>query len=138
MSFTAWNWSFIESHPLFKYGVEKHFSFQEDLPPVHGHYLDFSQSFRNLLENALEAMEGAARRRLTVVTAFAGGQRLLQLGDTGPGIPPEVAPGSSSPSLPPRGTGKTTMPAWGCLRPGVCWLPTAAKFGWTASRGRPG
>jgi signal transduction histidine kinase len=70
MSFTAWNWSFISP----------------------SHYLDFSQSFRNLLENALEAMEGAARRRLTVVTAFAGGQRLLQLGDTGPGIPPEVAP----------------------------------------------
>jgi len=81
-----------QSHPLFRHGVEKHFSFQEDLPPVHGHYLDFSQSFRNLLDNALEAMEGGARRRLTVVTAFEGDQRLLQLGDTGPGIPPEVAP----------------------------------------------
>jgi two-component system, NtrC family, sensor kinase len=81
-----------QSHSLFKHGVEKHFSFQEDLPPVPGHYLDFSQSFRNLLDNALEAMEGAARRRLTVVTALEGGQLLLQLGDTGPGIPPEVAP----------------------------------------------
>jgi two-component system, NtrC family, sensor kinase len=81
-----------QSHPLFKHGVEKHFSFQEGLPPVHGHYLDFSQSFRNFLDNALEAMEGAARRRLTVVTAIEAGLRLLHLGDTGPGVPPEVAP----------------------------------------------
>ncbi len=86
-------------HPFFRHGVEKHFSFQEDLPPVHGHYLDFSQSFRNLLDNALEAMEGAARRRLTVMTAMEGGQLLLQLGDTGPGIPPEVAPRIFEPSF---------------------------------------
>ncbi len=81
-----------QSHPFFKHGVEKQFSFQEDLPPAYGHYIDFSQSFRNLLDNALEAMEGSVRRRLTVVTSSEDGRRLLQLGDTGTGIPPAVLP----------------------------------------------
>ena len=81
-----------QSHPFFKHDVEKHFSFQEDLPPVYGHYIDFSQSFRNLLDNALETMEGSVRRHLTVVTALEDGRRLLHLGDTGPGIPPAVLP----------------------------------------------
>ncbi len=81
-----------QSHPFFKHRVEKHFRFREDLPPVSGHYIDFSQSFRNLVDNALEAMEGSVRRRLTVVTAFEDGQRLLHLGDTGPGIPPAIRP----------------------------------------------
>ncbi len=96
-----------QSHPFFKHGVEKHFSFQEDLPPLYGHYIDFSQSFRNLLDNALEAMENSARRRLTVATALENGRRLLYLGDTGPGIPPGIMPRLFAPffSTKPRPSG---------------------------------
>jgi two-component system, NtrC family, sensor kinase len=78
------------SHPFFRHEVEKRFHFEEGLPPLQGQYLDFSQSFRNLLDNALEAMEGSDRCCLTVVTSLEGGRRLLHLGDTGPGIPPEI------------------------------------------------
>jgi two-component system, NtrC family, sensor kinase len=78
------------SHPFFRHGVEKRFHFEEGLPAIQGRYLDFSQSFRNLLDNALEAMEGLDKCCLTVVTSQEGGQRLLHLGDTGPGIPPEI------------------------------------------------
>jgi len=81
-----------QSQPFFKHRVEKRFHFQGGLPPIRGHYLDFSQSFRNLLDNALEAMEGAERRILTVATYLEDGWRLLCLGDTGPGIPPEFLP----------------------------------------------
>ncbi len=94
-----------QSQPRFKHGLEKHFSFQPGLPPVYGRYLDFSQSFRNLLENALEAMEGAVHRRLTVVTALADGVRLLHLGDTGAGIPPEVASHIFEPFFTTKGNG---------------------------------
>lgn len=80
------------AHPFFKHGVEKRFHFQEGIPPIHGHYLDFSQSFRNLLENALEAMEGSDRGCLTVSTSLENGQRLLHLGDSGPGISPKILP----------------------------------------------
>lgn len=81
-----------QSQPFFQHRVEKQFIFQEDLPPVYGHYIDFSQSFRNILANALEALEGAARRRLTVMTTLEEGKRLLHVGDTGGGIPPEIRP----------------------------------------------
>ena len=78
------------SHSFFKHRVEKQFHFQEGLPPISGYYIDFSQSFRNLLDNALEALEGAARPRLVVATSLENGRRLLRLGDNGSGIPPEI------------------------------------------------
>ena len=81
-----------QSQPFYMHRVEKRFHFQGSLPPIRGHYLDFSQSFRNLLDNALEAMEGAERRILTVATSLEDNRRLLCLGDTGPGIPPELLP----------------------------------------------
>jgi two-component system, NtrC family, sensor kinase len=46
-----------QAQPFFRHMLEKRLHFQEGLPRLRGHYLDFSQSFRNLLENALEAME---------------------------------------------------------------------------------
>ena len=76
---------------FYKHQVQKHFSFQASLPPVYGSYIDFSQSFRNLVDNALEAMETAEIRRLVVETRRSGTQRLLRIGDTGGGIPAELA-----------------------------------------------
>lgn len=75
--------------PIFKHQISKEFHFGDGLPLIHGYYIDFSQSFRNLIDNALEAMEGCKRRQLTVVTAYHDGQILLRIGDTGVGIPPE-------------------------------------------------
>ncbi len=90
--------------PFFKHRVEKNFAFQAGLPPVYGHYIDFSQSFRNLLDNALEAMAGAAQRHLTVTTILADGRRLLRLGDTGTGIAPEILPRIFEPFFTTKGT----------------------------------
>lgn len=80
------------AHPFFKHQVEKDFCFRAGLPPIHGHYIDFSQSFRNLVDNALEAMQGMEVRKLTVETAVGKGHRLLRVGDTGAGVPPEIRP----------------------------------------------
>jgi len=78
--------------PFFKHQVEKDFHFTPGLPPIYGHYIDFSQSFRHLVDNALEAMAESPRRLLTVTTLLYDGCRLLRLGDTGVGIPPEIMP----------------------------------------------
>ncbi|MCX5894030.1 MAG: HAMP domain-containing sensor histidine kinase [Deltaproteobacteria bacterium] len=78
------------AQPFFKHRVEKRLHFQEGLPPIKGYYLDFSQSFRNLLENALEAMEDSERCCLTVSTALEDGRLILQVGDTGSGISPKI------------------------------------------------
>jgi signal transduction histidine kinase len=77
-------------HAFLKHQVEKEFHFQEGMPPLFGYYIDFSQSFRNLLDNALEALAGVARPRLVVATTLENGRRLLRLGDNGRGIPPEI------------------------------------------------
>lgn len=78
------------AQPFFRHRVEKSLHFQEDLPRLRGHYLDFSQSFRNFLENALEAMADSERRCLTVTTGLEDSQIILHVGDTGPGIPSKI------------------------------------------------
>jgi len=76
--------------PFFKHRVEKDFTFSPGLPPIYGHYVDFSQSFRNVVDNALEAMAESPRRLLTVATGMHEHHRLVRIGDTGCGIPPTV------------------------------------------------
>jgi signal transduction histidine kinase len=80
-----------EDDLFFKHHVQKHYGFQTGLAPICGHYLDFGQSFRNLVDNALEAMANAKVRRLMVETKLAGKRRLLRVGDTGAGIPAGMA-----------------------------------------------
>jgi signal transduction histidine kinase len=74
--------------PIFKHKVEKELNFIQGLPPIHGHYVDFSQSFRHLVDNALEAMAESPSRVLTVATELEKDCRVLRVGDTGLGIPP--------------------------------------------------
>ncbi len=80
------------AQPCFKHRVKRNVLLATGLPLLTGHYLDFAQSFRNLLDNALEAMEESARPELTVTTAFEDGCRVLSLQDTGTGIPVESRP----------------------------------------------
>ncbi|HET9903126.1 MAG TPA: PAS domain S-box protein [Xanthobacteraceae bacterium] len=55
--------------------------------------VQIQQVLLNLLRNALEAMENAPRRELTVTAANAGdGMVLMSVIDTGPGIAEEIAP----------------------------------------------
>ncbi len=74
------------AQPFFKHQATRELHFQEGLPSLSGYYIDFSQSFRNLVDNALEAMEGSDRRHLTVVTACRDRRLLVRIGDTGGGI----------------------------------------------------
>jgi two-component system NtrC family sensor kinase len=83
---------FYLAHPFFKHQVSKDFHFEDVLPLYPGYYIDFSQSFRNLIDNALEAMEGMDCPRLNVVTATRSKQIILRIGDTGVGIPPVDLP----------------------------------------------
>jgi signal transduction histidine kinase len=76
--------------PFFKHRVEKDFNFAPGLPPIYGHYVDFSQSFRHLVDNALEAMAESPRRLLTVTTSLKKDCRIMRIGDTGVGIPPSL------------------------------------------------
>jgi two-component system, NtrC family, sensor kinase len=81
-----------QADSFFAHQVTGEFHFQNRLPLFSGYYIDFSQSFRNLIDNALEAMAGTERRQLTVVTACQNRQIMLRIGDTGIGIPPASLP----------------------------------------------
>jgi len=80
------------SNPIFKHRITREFHFGHGLPLIYGHYIDFSQSFRNLIDNALEAMEGLEHCHLTVVTACLDRRFTVRIGDTGAGILPEHLP----------------------------------------------
>jgi two-component system, NtrC family, sensor kinase len=81
-----------QTQPFFTHQVTTDCHFQDGLPFFFGHYIDFSQSFRNLIDNSLEAMEKTDRRNLTVVTVCQDRRIRLRIGDTGVGIPPAVLP----------------------------------------------
>ena len=81
-----------QADAFFKHQVTGEFHFQDGLPLFSGHYIDFSQSFRNLIDNSLEAMAGTDRRQLTVVTACQNRRITLRIGDTGVGILPVNLP----------------------------------------------
>jgi two-component system NtrC family sensor kinase len=81
-----------QAQAFFKHQVTGEFHFRDGLPLLMGYYIDFSQSFRNLVDNALEAMEGTSHPRLTVETTGRNRRIVLRIGDNGVGIPPANLP----------------------------------------------
>jgi signal transduction histidine kinase len=62
--------------------------YADDLPRIEAYPGELNQVWTNLVENAVDAMEGAGTLRVSV-RADAGGL-VVEVGDTGPGMPPEV------------------------------------------------
>jgi len=58
-----------------------------DLPPIRGFPGALNQVWTNLITNAIQAMEGAGT--LTLTTRREDDTVIVEVGDTGPGIPPE-------------------------------------------------
>ena len=83
---------FMEADLVFKNEVEKEFSLAENLPPVECVYTDFSQTVGNLLRNTLDAMHNRQPKKLVVRTTFEEGLVVLEITDSGCGIPEENIP----------------------------------------------
>jgi len=60
-----------------------------ELPPITGLYSDFSQSLRNIITNAVQAMEGQADKRLVAATRREGREAVVTIEDNGPGVSPQ-------------------------------------------------
>lgn len=80
----------LNSISFCKHEVRKEIDLAEHLPRVRGLYSDFSHSFRNLFKNALEAMEHSPEKVLGVRTGLEKGGIVVQISDTGGGIPQEI------------------------------------------------
>ncbi|CAL9544329.1 Sensor histidine kinase DcuS [Streptomyces sp. enrichment culture] len=63
----------------------------DQLLPPHLAPRDLVTILGNLIDNAVEAAQGSAGSRVTVTLATAGGELLLRVADTGPGVPPADA-----------------------------------------------
>ena len=60
-----------------------------DVPPVHAHAGELNQVWTNLIRNAVEAMDGQGTLRLS--TRAAQDAVVIEVADTGRGMPPQVA-----------------------------------------------
>ncbi|MBC8263925.1 MAG: GAF domain-containing protein [Anaerolineales bacterium] len=83
---------FLDGDPRFKHYIQKAYNFHEGPLYMEGVYSDFSQSFSNLIKNAIDAMEGCEETILTVTTRSDDEYVYIEFRDTGVGIPPENIP----------------------------------------------
>jgi signal transduction histidine kinase len=82
--------SLLHHNLFFKHEVLVHKDLSSPLPSLKGYYADFSQGLSNMIQNALEAMEDANPKELTLTTIVKENQILVGVKDTGCGIPEEI------------------------------------------------
>ncbi len=79
----------ILRHKL-KQGVTISRHYAPDLPRIEAYGSELNQVWTNILDNAIDAMGGAGEIR--VGTHVASGNVVVEIADTGPGIPPDIQP----------------------------------------------
>jgi signal transduction histidine kinase len=72
----------------FKQGIEIRRHYDDSLPKILAFGSELNQVWTNLIDNAVDAMEG--KGILEVTTKHEGDRLLIQITDSGPGIPPEI------------------------------------------------
>ena len=83
---------FLDGDPRFKHDIGKVYSFYKEPLYIEGIYSDFSQSFSNMIRNAIDAMEGCEEPVLTITTRCNERYICVDIHDTGVGIAPENLP----------------------------------------------
>jgi signal transduction histidine kinase len=87
-------------------GVRVVTEYEPGLPPVEVHAAELNQVWTNLIDNAVDAMGG--RGTLTVRTRADGPAAVVEICDTGPGIPPDVRSRVFEPFFTTKPVGKGT------------------------------
>jgi signal transduction histidine kinase len=77
-----------------------------DVPQIDAYPGELNQVWTNLIDNAIDAMDGAGTLRLA--TRAKGDEVIIEVGDTGPGMPPEVAARAFEAFYTTKGAGKGT------------------------------
>jgi signal transduction histidine kinase len=95
----------IFGHRL-KSGVTVARNYAPDLPRICARGGELNQVWTNLIDNALDAMNGKGELRIRTARDPEG--ILVEIGDTGPGIPPEIQPRIFDPFFTTKGVGEGT------------------------------
>ncbi len=93
-------------HHKLKRGISVTRNYAPDLPKVMAHGGELSQVWTNLIDNAADAMR--ENGSLGIRAARDGEFVLVEIRDTGPGIPPEVQPRIFDPFFTTKGVGEGT------------------------------
>jgi signal transduction histidine kinase len=94
------------SGELTKSGVSVVKEFDKSLPKIPAYPAELNQVWTNVIHNALQAMDGPGT--LTVRTARDKDWLLVEIGDTGPGIPPDIRKRVFEPFFTTKGVGEGT------------------------------
>jgi len=93
-------------HKLKKGSVGVVREYEDGLPPVCGHAGELNQVWTNLLDNAIDAVEGHGK--IGVRASRENGRVLVEISDDGPGIPEEVQGRMFEPFFTTKDVGKGT------------------------------
>jgi signal transduction histidine kinase len=78
------------SHKLKSSRVDLIREYDETLPPVSAYGSELNQVWTNLIDNAIDAVDGSGR--IWIRTSQEPGRLLVEIADDGPGVPEEVQP----------------------------------------------
>ncbi|GAA4850134.1 ATP-binding protein [Actinomycetospora corticicola] len=87
-------------------GITLEKDFDPELPQVPCYPAELNQVWTNIVDNAVSAMAGSGT--LTVRTRREGGTAVVEIGDTGPGIPDDVRPRIFEPFFTTKDVGEGT------------------------------
>ena len=82
---------FWEADPVFKHGVEKVVQLDDGLRPIRSVYSHWSQSFDNLIQNALSATQTTESPKLTISTQTTSSGDCLIVADNGCGMTEQIS-----------------------------------------------
>jgi signal transduction histidine kinase len=95
---------------IFGYRLKRGFTvirqYDPNLPPICAHGGELNQVWTNLIDNALDAMGEKGELRVRTARELEG--ILVEIGDNGPGVPPEIQPRIFDPFFTTKGVGDGT------------------------------
>jgi signal transduction histidine kinase len=89
-----------------KEGIHIVREYAPDLPRVSAYGSELNQVWTNLIDNAIDAMDGDGQ--ITIRTRRADNDVVVEIEDEGPGIPPEIQPKIFDPFFTTKGPGRGT------------------------------
>lgn len=96
------------AHKVKKQSLTVEKDLQADLPKIQGYPGELNQVFTNILDNAIDALEGIEQAKLRIKTTFDGEFVRIYIHDNGPGIPTDVLNKIFDPFFTTKAIGKGT------------------------------